>query len=283
VHGEPREAWLRRLPALVGELAECWGLSLGAPFELSFNYVMAVTRGDGTEAVLKVCAPDPEAPREIAALRAYAGEGACRLLEVDEGCGALLLERVRPGAMLVHTAARDDDAATGVAARLLPHLWRPVPPGHTFRPLAEWFRAFERHRAAHGGGSGPLPLDVLERGERAAEWLIGSTQTTVLLHGDFHHFNVLSSARAGWLAIDPKGVTGDPGYDVAPFLVNPSRPTPQRLSRRLAIFSEELGYDRDRLRDWGIAHAVLSACWSLEDQDEGWQEALITARMLMQA
>ena len=282
VHGAGGEAWLRRLPSLVDELCARWGLTLGRPFALSFNYVVGVTRADGTEAVLKLCTPDRVVRREIAALRLYAGDGACRLLEADQERCALLLERVRPGGMLVQAAARDDDEATRVGARLLRRLWRPLPPGGAFRPLAEWFGAFARHRAAHGGGAGPLPADLLEHAERLAPRLLASAPTCVVLHGDFHHFNVLRSRRDGWLAIDPKGMSGDPGYDVGPFLCNPSLSPPEVLARRLAIFADELGYDRDRLRDWGIAHAVLSACWSVEDEGDGWQDAIATARILMQ-
>ena len=41
-----------------------------------------------------------------------------------------------------------------------------------------------------------------------------------LVHGDFHHHNILRSAR-GWLAIDPKPMLGEPEYDVPSFLWNP--------------------------------------------------------------
>ena len=40
------------------------------------------------------------------------------------------------------------------------------------------------------------------------------------MHGDFHHHNILASAR-GPLAIDPKPMLGEPEYDVPSFLWNP--------------------------------------------------------------
>src|SRR6266567_6137524 len=42
-----------------------------------------------------------------------------------------------------------------------------------------------------------------------------SSAEPVLVHGDLHHDNVLSSARAGWLAIDPKGVAAEPAYETS--------------------------------------------------------------------
>jgi len=43
-------------------------------------------------------------------------------------------------------------------------------------------------------------------------------------------------------------------------------PQPGRvLARRVDQLAEELGFDRARLRGWGVAQAVLSAWWSVED------------------
>jgi streptomycin 6-kinase len=285
--GVAGEAWLRELPSLVGDLVERWRLTLGPPFEFSFNYVARARRADGSEAVLKVGPWGGELVQEIRALRRYAGDGVCRLLEADEERRALLLERIRPGGLLLGLAAADDDAATRVGARLMRRLWRPVPEpaGRSqFRPLAEWFAAFARHRAAYGG-PGPFPPAVLERADSLADELLGSAPTEVLLHADFHHYNVLSAEREPWLAIDPKGMIGDPGYEAGPFLLNPwldpEGKEPALLRRRLDILADELDYDRARLRDWGIAHAVLSACWSAEDLGDGWQGAIATAQNLI--
>lgn len=286
VYGQEGQAWLGDLPALVDQLARQWEVTLGPPFGLSYNYVAAALRSDGTEAVLKVGFPDAALAREIQALRLYGGDGICRLLEADETRHAMLLERLRPGEMLAELARTDDAAATRIGAEVMRTLWRPVPDsaeGGALQPIAEWFRAFDRHRAAYGG-AGPLPASLLDRAESLAAELLASAPSVVLLHGDFHHYNVLSARRAPWLAIDPKGMTGDPGYEVGPFLLNPNQESwygkPDVLRRRLDILADELAYDRARLRDWGFAHALLSACWSAEDHGDGWQGAVAAAEVL---
>jgi streptomycin 6-kinase len=107
----------------------------------------------------------------------------------------------------------------------------------------------------------------------------------VLLHGDFHHFNILSSER-GWLVIDPKGVIGPPEYEVGPLLLNPwddfrQKPDALRITeRRLAILSERLGFPRERLRDWGLCHAVLSAWWDLTEDDTGGEYSIGCAEVI---
>jgi streptomycin 6-kinase len=283
MYGHEGETWLRDLPSLVGDLARRWNVTLGPPFEVSYNYVATARRADGTEAVFKVGFPRHELEREIRAVRLYAGEGMCRLLEADEARYAMLLERLRPGDMLVELARTDDEAATRIGADVMRRLRRPAPEGQPFRPIAEWFRAFDRHRAAYGG-PGPFPASILGRAEALTVELLASAPSRVLLHGDFHHYNVLSARRAPWLAIDPKGMIGDPGYEVGPFLLNPDlngmERQPHVLRRRLDVLADELSYDRARLRDWGIAHAVLSACWSAEEHGDGWQDAIATAETL---
>src|SRR5438874_3054339 len=143
VYGRAGEDWLRDLPSLVADLARRWDLIVGPPFDLSYNYVAAARRSDGTEAVLKLGVPGPWFARQTGALRLYAGRGACRLLEADEYRHAMLLERLRPGETLVGFARTDDEAATRVAAALMRELWRPVPEGASFRPLAQLFTAFD--------------------------------------------------------------------------------------------------------------------------------------------
>src|SRR5439155_6776 len=94
----------------------------------------------------------------------------------------------------------------------------------------------------------------------------------------------LSSER-GWLAIDPKGVVGDPGFEVGAFLSNPKGPKTQRLlDRRLDILAELLGYDRRRLKEWAFGFMVLSAFWSAESGRSVWEsEARLAAFILSQA
>lgn len=289
--GEAGAAWLAGLPELVRQVADSWQLTLGEPFELSFNYVCRARQVDGTDAVFKIGPWGDEVTQEIRALRHYGGRGSCRLLEADESLGAMLLERVRPGTMLRELAAVDDDEATRIGARQMQRLWGSAAEvssageSAALPPLANWFRAFERHRSFYGG-PGPFSERTLSYAEGVTRELFASVQAEVLLHADFHHDNLLTGEREPWLAIDPHGMIGDPGYEVGPFMLNPFTPDgppkeSQLLARRLDIFAEELTYDRERLRLWGIAHAVLSACWTAENNGDGWQNAIHAAEQLI--
>ena len=107
-----------------------------------------------------------------------------------------------------------------------------------------------------------------------------------LLHGDLHHHNILAAGRQPWLAIDPKGIVGEPAYEVGALLRNPmpellQSERPKRLlARRLDILSERLGFERERLVGWGTAQAVLAAWWSLEDHGRDWEKWITCAELL---
>lgn len=265
--------WLQRLPGIAVDCAERWRLRLLPPFAgLSYNYVAPVQRADGSAAVLKLCALEPEFFTVIEALRRYDGCGAARLLQ-----------RLQPGRQL--SVIADDRRATALAAHVMRHLRRAPPAGHGF-PTAEcWADGLTRYRTRFGD-RGPLSERLVALAERLFTDLLATAEPPVLLHGDLHHFNILSSGD-GWLAIDPKGVLGEPAYEAGALLRNPmpqivAEPDLDRiLNRRLRQLSEELGFDRERLCGWGIAQAVLSACAHLEDKTDGWKQVSVCAEALL--
>jgi streptomycin 6-kinase len=298
--------WLETFPALLDEAARRWNLTDIRPVpNLSYNFVAfakklpsplgsppgALSEGAGgeDEFILKLGVPQRELTSEIAALRFYNGSGICRLLDADAEKGMLLLERLEPGHMLA--TVMDDERATRIAAEVMKNLWKSrtefnhaqaTAPAHAdgagevvttdFIQLKAWFDGFQHLRQAFDGGTGPLPKQLVESAESLSSALLSENKDEVLLHGDFHHFNVLESTR-GWLAIDPKGVIGPRGYEVGPFLFNPidrflNEGNPRtRTERRIFILSESLGMERERIRAWGMCHAVLSAWWCIEGND----------------
>ena len=285
--GEGGSIWLERLPDIIGQCESRWSLEVRPPFEeLSYNYVAPARRCDGEEVVLKAGVPRSELTREMEALRFYDGQGIVRLLEADPDLGAMLLERVIPGGMLAELCPEEDDRATHIAAEVMRQLWRPLPDGHPFKKIEDWFEGLERLRLEFDGGSGPFPAALVETAEMLYAELRCSNGEPVLLHGDLHHFNILSASRQRWLAIDPKGVAGEAAYDVGALLRNPLPSLYQWtdmdriLQRRIDILAEALDLERRRILGWGVAQTVLSAWWSYEDNDEDWRDVLPIAERL---
>lgn len=233
----------------------------GAPIVTHSSSLLPVRR-DGEPLMLKVA----RAAEEIAGARLMAwwgGEGAARVLE-HEG-DALLLERAT-GARSVADLARgglDDDASRilcAAAARL--HAPRDRPPPDLV-PLGRWFQSLDPAAAAHGGN--------LAHAAAVARELLADPWEVVVLHGDLHHHNVLDFGGRGWLAIDPKGLLGERGYDFAVLFCNPDAEiatAPGRLARQADVVAEAAGVPRGRLLKWILAYAGLSVSWSMEDGDD---------------
>ena len=288
IYEEEGAAWLERLPALIDDCARRWSLTVLPPYPLSYNYVAPATRADGTPVVLKVGFYSGEPIDQIAALRHYDGHGMVQLLEADSDRGAFVLERLTPGVSLI--LMEDDQQATAIAAEVMRQIWQgpggAAPPEHAFPSIADWVDGMQRMRDHFGGGTGPFPRALVEEAESLFAELLASPAAPVLLHGDLHHDNILSATRAPWLAIDPKGIVGEPAYEVGALLRNPlpqllAMPNPGRVTaRRVDQLAEALGIDRARIRGWGLAQAVLSAWWCIEDSGTGWEPTIACAELL---
>lgn len=219
-------------------------------------------RSQGRPAMLKVA---HEAEEKFGGLlmQWWDGDGAARVLAWD--ADALLLERLQGTRSLVDWvhAGLDDEASRticGVAARLHAPRCKPLP---DLIPLREWFAALEPGADQHGG--------ILRQSAGVAAVLLDDQRDVCTLHGDLHHENVLDTGDdRGWLAIDPKRLIGDRGFDFANILCNPERDlqivtSPGRLLRQLDVIAEAARYDRHRLLQWLLAYAGLSAAWIFGD------------------
>jgi streptomycin 6-kinase len=197
--------------------------------------------------------------------RAFHGRAVVRVLELDDG--AVLLERAIPGTSLVDVvAAGDDDRATSIIGGIMRDLAPGEPPTGT--PTVEaWGRAFERYRAS---GDRHIPSSLIDGAHRLYEELCISQTNRRLLHGDLQHSNILFDDDRGWIAIDPKGVIGEPEVEVGPFLRNPTHAVelfnnPIVVERRLHLLCTTAGLRYERAVRWAFALAVLSAIWTVED------------------
>ncbi|WLR94764.1 aminoglycoside phosphotransferase family protein [Shinella zoogloeoides] len=237
----------------------------GDPIETHTSSLLPV-RQAGRKAMLKLARADEE--RRGGSLMAWwAGVGAAPVLA--HAGEALLMERADGEQSLsqMARAGRDEEACRILCAtawRLHAPRRQPLP---DLVPLAQIFRALEPAARTHGG--------ILERCAKAADLLLATPKDIVVLHGDLHHENVLDFGDRGWLAIDPKGLHGERGFDFANIFTNPDlsdaripvATDPQRFARRLAVVCEAASLDRERLLLWILAWCGLSWAWFIEDGD----------------
>jgi len=275
--GDAGRAFVARLGERAERFLEGWGLRLDGPSMYGrCALVLPVLRADGSRAVLKLQDVDEETVSEPVALRAWDGDGAVRLLESDAGTSTLLLERLDSGRPLADLP--DSREATLVIARLLARLTATEAPAELRRLGDIAARLLERTSAVLPGVPDTAVRHLLADCAAAVREVAGEPGDR-LLHWDLHFENVLGADRADWLAIDPKPLAGDPGFDLFPALWN--RFDADEVRRRFDAMTDVLALDRDRARAWTLGRVLQNSVWQLEEGRAPLPEHLEIARRLL--
>lgn len=276
-NGEAGRRFIAGLPELAADFLDRWDLRRdgAAMHGVSALILPVVRRTDHIPAVLKLQLLDEESEGEPVALRAWDGDGAVRLLDHDPTTGTMLLERLDPSRMLSHVP--DPREAVLTIACLLSHLTSfPAPAG--MRRLGDIAGAMLEQ----------TPWALTQIPDAEARGLVADCAAAVrevvaepgdrLLHWDLHYENVLAADRSPWLAIDPKPLAGDPGFDLLPAIDN--RFDPDEVHWRFDAMTDVLALDRPRARAWTLGRVLQNCLWEIEDGRPLEPEQLEIARRL---
>lgn len=281
-------AWVERLPALVLGLYDDWELRPdGSMMHGCCALVVPVVTSGGRRAMLKVSFPEVESEHEHLALSHWAGRGAVPLLRADPHRRAMLLAALRDVSL---TEAWDIEACT-VVGELYGLLH--IPAFNQLRCLSDVVGASEAALAALPR-SAPLPRRLVEQAVSLSRDFVADPATNgTLVHTDLHYDNVLMDEAGEWLAIDPKPLSGDPHYEVAPMLWNRfdelAGDKREGIRRRFHALLDTAGLDEDRARDWVVVRMINNAAWPLLDRSvelamsqEEWLTTCITIAKAVQ-
>lgn len=261
LYGDKGKQWLALLPELIKQIEVTQGLSGLKPVKnLSYNYVLSGFQ-EARPVILKLSPDIDGLKREISALKAFSGFGVVQVLAESEGM--LLLEQAVSGIPLKSFFPEKDEDAIHITCDCLRRLHQsPVPIIHVFSNVKDWLKVLDEDIN--------IPAHYLHKARQVRDQLLNTSLQQVLLHGDLHHDNMLKNGD-DWVVIDPKGVIGEPAYEVAAFIRNP---IPELLklnnamsiiSHRIACFAEILKLSEQRIFEWCYVQAVLAWAWALED------------------
>ena len=261
LYGDKGKQWLASLSRLVEQMEVEYGLSgLKQVKNLSYNYVLSGFQ-ESQPIILKLGLDIEGFKRETAALKSFAGLGVVKVLA--ESDGMLLLERAVSGVSLTSYFPEQDDDAIHITCDCLKQLHQAlIPPIHAFPYVKDWLVALNEDLN--------IPAHYLNKARQLRDDLLVTSPEPVLLHGDLHHDNMLQNGD-DWIVIDPKGVIGEPSYEVAAFIRNPipellaQKNAENIISRRIARFAEFLELSERRIFDWCFVQGVLTWAWALED------------------
>lgn len=267
--GSKGERWLARLPDVILLLEGKWSIKAEKHFNnLSYNYVAPATAADGTRVVVKIGLPlnDVEIFGEAKYLGLLNGDGRVSLLNEDQERHAILIERASPGDDLKAVFRDREDEAVPAAIETLKRLSRRPPKDTTHLiKLDDWFDGLRRAVTTDfPAGYATKALDFYAE-------LSSDREDIYLLHGDLHHENILSAIREPYLAIDPKGIVGHIGYELAVFLNNHhwwldgKTDVEKRLEKAVGNYSAAFGLDPTDIRKWAFCQMVLSWWWTYDE------------------
>ncbi|MFE4058626.1 aminoglycoside phosphotransferase family protein [Streptomyces sp. NPDC059096] len=259
--GAAGRAFLAALPGMADDLLARWELRVNGPSLTGrCALVLPVEGADGTPAMLKLQPVDDETAGEPVALRAWDGDGAVRLLRYDGTTGALLLERLSTRDLERLEPRQALPVIAGLLARL-----SAVPAPPELRRLGDIAARMldEAPALAAALPAGPDRRLLLDCAAAVRE--VAAEPGDRLLHWDLHFENVLAAEREPWLAIDPKPLAGDPGFELMPALRN--RFDPDDTLWRFDLMTETLALDRARAAAWTLGRVLQNLLWRLREGD----------------
>jgi len=236
-----------------------WGLIADGEIITRHSSLLQPVVFEGNKAMLKV-AMKPEERRGSALMICWNGHGAAKVLKHEED--VLLLERAVGTASLRQMVLNgSEDEANKIICRVVAKLHGAnCNKVGDLVPLKIWFSDLGHANAKYGG--------IFGRCSNVADELLNNPMDIFALHGDIHYDNVLDSGKGTWVAIDPKALLGERGFDYANLFCNP---TPEialsetRLKKQVKLVAAAAGLDVKRLLQWIVAWGGLCAAWTLDD------------------
>ncbi|MDD4124369.1 MAG: aminoglycoside phosphotransferase family protein [Eubacteriales bacterium] len=211
------DEFYQSLLTMLAEYREEWELdNLKQIDYYSVNCLFKCTSKRHGECVLKIGKSSDEAQAEYNALSEYAGSRFCRVYEADISNGALLIEQIIPGAQL--RAVSDIEKRLDLFCGVFVGLHKQPSDKSKYPTYMGWvtrIAAFMRDKTDFRELS-----DHMNEAEKICRDLCGKYTGEMLLHGDFHHDNILLGGDNQYHIIDPKGVVGDRVFDIPRFILN---------------------------------------------------------------
>jgi streptomycin 6-kinase len=252
--------WLSSLPTVIEALCAKWQIELEP--RIGDTWITVVLFGTSPDLGPVVIKSSPNAVDFVAQARAFeigAGDNVPRLYDLDLAHCTMVMERIVPGTELRHVAM-DDEASTRIGAETLRTFWRPIADGEglisqrrAMQPLFDWTPQSEL-----------IDTELIAQAQQLATSLMEQSTQTCLVHGDFHHWNVLQRTSGAWVIIDPIGIVGDPASDIARWMHNPPEIAMREdfldvAAHRIGIWADVTGIDADALASWALVGNVLNA------------------------
>ena len=258
-----RTAWLQTIPERIHETCLAIGVVQADQIPSDWSIVLRTITHSGQVLYIKASPPGDESQAAIASLLSNTHPQLVHCIHSDIGNGIQVLADIPGNHLSWDCNSTDELKAVGCLLAEL-HQLNIAP---LMIPLSKWC-----NELLAPPSSVPSEISVnIERCER----LLATSPAATWLHGDLHHGNIIEHAETRQLvAIDPKGLYGDPSFDICTIVRNhvPEHLTDEALSdfleRRIRLIGDAAGYPSERAFAWAAAGNALSLVWDLPPSGE---------------
>lgn len=232
----------------------------------SANVVFKCYSEDYGDVVLKIGNPsNQEIITEFHTLNEYNGNRFCKVLEVDLHNGVILEECVQPGLPLRNEKSLDKRIS--VFCSLFHELHKAPERAGVYPTYTDWVSQITEYMSKRHDCS-DLYLHMKNAKDLCSQ-ISAMYSQKMLLHGDFHHDNILLDHTGDYIVIDPKGVIGDPVFDVPRFILNEfedeiSSDLYIKIKHVINSLEEKLHIPNIILKKCLYIETAMGACWSVE-------------------
>lgn len=265
-----------KVKSLIEPLKLKWGISdLELIQSFSANLVFKGMSHLHGEVIMKFGRNQGSFISEVNALKYFSGHSMCQLIDVDFDNIVLLQELIVPGQELAleHQLEKRVNVFCDLFLELHHKHKKQIKciPGinldQDYKSYKDWiFRIVDYMENQDHWQK--VTMHML-RAKKLYIELSESHPTEVLLHGDFHYYNILKG-KGGYKIIDPKGVLGDPIFDIPRYVLNEfwdendNMKVDETIDQTFSILNQRLNISKDILSKLLYIEGALAICWCIE-------------------
>lgn len=252
----------------LGIYADQWSLS---SFEFipsySANLVFKCESALYGSSILKMGNPAAtETLTEFSTLEQYNGRPFCKVYDIDREHCIILEERIEPGYTLRKESSLERRLAVFSSLYTDLHV-EPADP-EIYPTYLTWVNRITSYMSQRQDAK-ELYLHM-KKAQEICISLSSLYSKERLLHGDFHHDNILLGPHGEYTVIDPKGVTGDPIWDTPRFILNEFEEEIgpelyEKINSIILTLEKKLHIPGEILRQCLYVETAMGNCWSVQD------------------
>lgn len=218
---------------------------------------------------------------EFNTLVEYNGRNFCKVYEAKLENGILLEEQIQPGTELIKETSLDQRLAVFCSIYKNLHI-EPINQ-YQYSTYYDWVDKISRYMETREDHK--VLCMHMKKAEMICKELMTLYPRKMLLHGDLHHHNILQNNHNGYTLIDPKGVIGDPIFDLPRFLLNEmeeeiNQDLFEKINYAITVIGDKLEIPTEIIKKTFYIEMAMAECWMVEDGEKACLDRVIFAEKI---